>query len=197
MNLKTETLHISPSVRVSPVAIADAAPLAALICENATYLHQFLPKVVTLSSVGACTEHLQHVIDASKEDELFEWHIFADDQLCGAIRLNKIEMGNHKASMGYYIGEKSQGQGLASSSVRAVLGYCFNQLGFNRIELQCTSTNLASQQVAKRLGFTWEGMLRQAELLDGAYADLYVYALLRADYQQQTADSPITAEQAR
>ena len=184
--LKTETLHIFPSVRVSPAAIADAAPLAALIQENAAYLGKFLPKVVTLSSVAACTGHLQYVIDAGEEDELFEWHIYAGDNLCGAIRLNKIEMGNHKASIAYYIGENCQGQGMASSSVRAVIGYCFKELGFNRIELQCTSTNLASQQVAKRLGFTWEGMLRQAELLDGAYVDLYVYGLLREDFLQQS-----------
>ena len=172
-----------------PAAIADAAELASLVTENAAYLKKFLPKVVTLSTVAACTEHLQYVIDAGKEDELFEWHIFSNDKLCGAIRLNKIELQNHKASIAYYIGENCQGQGLASSSVRAVLGYCFNQLGFNRIELQCTSTNLASQQVAKRLGFVWEGMLRQAELLDGAYEDLFVYSLLREDFHVQAASA--------
>ncbi len=161
-----------------------------MIQENAAYLNKFLPKVVTLSTAEACTEHVQYVIDAGKEDELFEWHIFANDKLCGAIRLNKIEMGNHKASIAYYIGESCQGQGLASSSVRAVIGYCFDKMGFNRIELQCTSTNQASQQVAKRLGFTWEGMLRQAERLDGEYVDLFVYGLLREDFHLQAAASP-------
>jgi ribosomal-protein-serine acetyltransferase len=189
VTLKTELLRISPSVKVVPAALADASALARLVQENAAFLNKFLPKVVTLSSVEACTEHLQYVIEAGEQDELFEWHIFANDTLCGAIRLNKIEMGNHKASIAYYIAENCQGQGMASSSVRAVLGHCFDKLGFNRIELQCTSTNLASQQVAKRLGFTWEGMLRQAELLDGEYADLFVYGLLREDFHLQTASA--------
>ena len=167
-----------------PPAVADASALATLVQENAVYLNKYLPKVVTLSTVEACTEHLQYVIEAGHQDELFEWHIFSTGQLCGAIRLNKIEPVNHKASIAYYIGERFQGQGLASASVRAVLDYCFNQLGFNRIELQCTSTNLASQEVAKRLGFTWEGMLRQAELLNGVYVDLFVYGLLREDFQR-------------
>ncbi len=185
VSLKTEPLRISPTVKVVPAALADASALAALVQENAVFLKKYLPKVVTLSSVDACNEHLQYVIDAGKEDELFEWHIFANDKLCGAVRLNKIELGNHKASIAYYIGENCQGQGLASSSVRAVLGYCFEKLGFNRIELQCTSTNLASQQVAKRLGFTWEGMLRQAELLENDYVDLFVYGLLHEDFRLQ------------
>lgn len=145
--------------------------------------------MVTLSSVPACTAHLQHVIEGGTSDELFEWHIFANDKLCGAIRLNKIEPENHKASMGYYIGENCQGQGLASSTVRAVIGYCFDKLGFNRIELQCTSSNMASQKVAKRLGFRWEGMLRQAELLDGEYVDLFVYGLLREEFERHAASA--------
>ncbi|MEJ7808635.1 MAG: GNAT family protein [Telluria sp.] len=176
---------------MSPAAVTDAPALAALIQENTAYLNKFLPKVVTLSSVEACTAHLQYVSNAGKDNELFEWHIFAGDKLSGAVRLNKIEMANHKASIAYYIGENCQGQGLASVSVRAVIGYCFKQLGFNRIELQCTSTNLASQHVAKRLGFSWEGMLRQAELLNGAYADLFVYGLLREDFLLQAASTPV------
>ena len=175
---------------MAPAAVADAPALASLVHENADYLNQYLPKVVTLATEQACIEHLRYVLEAGKEDELFEWHIFAGDKLCGAIRLNKIEMGNHKASIAYYIGESSQGQGLASSCVRAVLAYCFGKLGFNRIELQCTSTNLASQQVAKRLGFTWEGMLHQAELLNGQYVDLFVYGLLRQDFQSQAVALP-------
>ena len=174
-----------------PATIADAAALASLVQENAVYLNTFLPKVASLSTVDACIAHLQYVMEASAQDEVLEWHIFSSDKLCGAIRLNKIEMGNHKASIAYYIGESCQGQGLASSSVRAVLGYCFDKLGFNRIELQCTSANLASQQVAKRLGFTWEGMLRQAELLAGDYHDLFVYGLLREDFHQRAASAPV------
>ncbi|WP_426104949.1 GNAT family N-acetyltransferase [Massilia sp. TSP1-1-2] len=174
---------------MTPVALADAAGLAALIQENTAYLKKYLPKVVTLSSIAACTAHVQHVIEAGQVDELFEWHIFANDKLCGAIRVNKIELENRKASMGYYIGENFQGQGLASASVRAVIGYCFDRLGFNRIELQCTSTNLGSQMVAKRLGFTWEGMLREAELLNGEYVDLFVYGLLRDEFHLKATTS--------
>jgi ribosomal-protein-serine acetyltransferase len=172
-----------------PAAIAHASALASLVQENATYLNKYLPKVVTLSSVEACTWHLRYVLDAGALDDLFEWHIFSGDKLCGAIRLNKIERDHHKASIGYYIGENCQGQGLATSSVHAVLGYCYDKLGFNRIEMQCTSDNLGSQQVAKRLGFIWEGMLHQGELLNGQYVDLFVYSLLREDFHQQVANA--------
>ena len=173
-----------------PAAIADASALAALVQENAAYLKKSLPKVARLTTVEACTAHLRYVVEAAERDEVLEWHISLSGKLCGAIRLNKIDLDNHKASIGYYISESCQGQGLATSSVRAVLAYCFDKLGLNRIELQCGSENLASQQVAKRLGFTWEGMLHQAELIDGAYIDLFVYGLLREDFRLRVAAAP-------
>ena len=173
-----------------PAALADASALAALVQENAVYLNKSLPKVASLTTAEACSAHLRHVIEGSERDEVLEWHISVGGKLCGAIRLNMIDMDNHKASIGYYISESCQGQGLATSSVRAVLAYCFDKLGFNRIELQCGSANLASQQVAKRLGFTWEGMLHQAELLGGEYIDLFVYGLLREDFRVRSAAAP-------
>ncbi len=165
-----------------PVSAADASALALLVQANLAHLQTYLPKVTGLATVEACQRHLQHVIDCGKENEVFEWHIFDNDVLCGAVRLNNIDEENHKASIAYYIGEHHQGKGLATSSVRAVLGYCFTKMGFNRIELKCASANMGSQQVAKRLGFTWEGLLHQAEFLNGAYIDLFVYGLLREDF---------------
>lgn len=165
-----------------PVSAADASALAELVQANISHLHTYLPKVTGLATVEACQRHLQHVIDCGKENEVFEWHIFDNDVLCGAVRLNHIEEENHKASIAYYIGDSHQGKGLATSAVRAVLGYCFTKMGFNRIELKCASTNMGSQQVAKRLGFIWEGLLHQAEFLNGAYVDHFVYGLLKEDF---------------
>jgi ribosomal-protein-serine acetyltransferase len=92
------------------------------------------------------------------------------------------------ASVGYYLGVEHQGQGRATRAVRTVLQFAYQRLGFNRIELKCASTNTASQRVAERLGFGWEGLLRQAELVDGVYLDHFVYGLLRADFEARAAE---------
>jgi ribosomal-protein-serine acetyltransferase len=185
--LKTDNLPVAPGVTVIPVRPGDAAALASLVAENAHYLRTFMPKVVGLSTLAACETYLQSVVAAGAEGTLLEWHIFANERLCGAIRLNHIEQDSHKASIGYYIGEQDQGRGLATSSVRAVLQFAVEKLGFNRIELRCASDNVASQRVAERLGFAWEGLLRQAELVQGEYLDHYVYGLLRADFAASVA----------
>jgi ribosomal-protein-serine acetyltransferase len=179
---KTEPLHVAPAAYASPVMLADAAPLAALVSANLAHLVAYLPQVAALSDQGAAREHLEYAIAAAADGSLHEWHIFAGGELCGAIRVNHIEAGNRKASIAYYLSSSQQGKGLATRSVRAVIAWCFEHLGLNRIELRCASVNLASQSVAKRLGFTWEGMLRQAELLNGSYADHFVYGLLKSEF---------------
>lgn len=187
--LKTDILTVSPEIRLVPVRVSDAAALSTLINENLAHLGQFMTKVVRLNTPQAAQNYLQSVVESNGAGELLEWHIFKDEELCGAIRLNHIEPENHKTSMGYYIGAGHTGQGLATLSVRAVLRFAFEELGFNRVQLKCASTNVASQRVAERLGFSWEGLLRQAELIGGDYVDHFVYGLLRHEFEARIAAS--------
>jgi ribosomal-protein-serine acetyltransferase len=174
---------------VVPARAADATALARLVADNHGHLRTFMPKVTGLQTVSAAEQYLQSVAQQSDAGDLYEWHIFAGERLCGAVRLNHIERDNCKASVGYYLGAQHQGKGLATTSVRKVLQFAFQQLGLNRIELKCASNNVASQRVAERLGFGWEGLLRQAELVDGVYLDHFIYGLLRADFEAREADA--------
>lgn len=180
--LKIERLQVAPGVQLRPVTLADAAPLAALISANMAHLVAFLPQVAGLAHPAAAREHLEYAIGATAEGSLYEWHLFADGVLCGALRVNHIDEANRKAAVAYYLDSSHQGKGLATLSVRAVVAWCFEHLGMNRIELRCASDNLASQSVAKRVGFLWEGMLRHAELLNGCFVDHFVYGLLKEEF---------------
>jgi ribosomal-protein-serine acetyltransferase len=182
VNLKAGILQDSDACRVAPVAFADAPALAQLVRANEAHLRAFLPMVAGLNSLPAAQAHLRHVLDATARGELYEWHIFERDVLCGAVRLNHIEADNRKASIAYYLGAGHQGRGLATAAVGAVLAHGFEVLGLNRLELKCAAGNLASQRLAGRLGFCREGLLRQAECLHGDYVDHHVYGLLRGEF---------------
>ena len=186
VDLKTEILSVTPGIRLLPACVTDAEALVALVSENRHHLATFMPKVVSLGTLDVAQDYLQSVMESNGLGQLLEWHIFSGDVLCGAIRLNHIEIENRKASVGYYLGAQHQGAGLATSSVRAVLKFAYERLGFHRIELRCASDNLPSQRLAERLGFSWEGLLRQTELIDGAYVDHFVYGLLRPDFEARS-----------
>ena len=183
-----DVIEVNPALRAVPVVPADARALAALVDKNLAYLHAYLPAVTALASPGEAEAYLGRAAARVADDEVLEWHIFSDGELCGALRLNRIETDNRKVSVGYYIGADYQGRGIASSALRALLRYAFRILDMNRVELRCVPANLPSVRMAERLGFTREGVLRQAELLDGVFMDHAVYGLLRADFN--ATDSP-------
>ncbi|MDO8039322.1 GNAT family N-acetyltransferase [Janthinobacterium sp. SUN137] len=158
-----------------------AQALATLVAENREHLQAYLPAVVQLDSFGEAQAYLQAACARAASGEVLEWHVFSGTALCGSIRLKDIDTEDRKAKIGYYLGRQFQGRGIASAAVRAVLAHAFGALQLHRIELQCAAGNGASMALAERLGFAHEGVLRQAELLNGVFVDLHVFGLLQAD----------------
>lgn len=66
--------------------------------------------------------------------------------------------------LGYWLDEAYWGKGYMSEAVQAVLNYGFNELQLSLITANCYPHNKRSQQVLKRNGFIYEGILHQAEL---------------------------------
>lgn len=180
--MKTIQLHSGASVAIVPVALAHADMLAALVRDNPAHLGAYLPALAELGSLEAARSHLERAVTRARAGECFEWHLFLEGMLCGAIRLKNIDTGNRKAEIGYFLGSTFGGQGIVTLAVRAVLGHAFATLQLNRIELRCAANNMPSIRVAERLGFTREGVLRQDEWLDGAFVDVHVYGLLRGEF---------------
>jgi ribosomal-protein-serine acetyltransferase len=84
--------------------------------------------------------------------------------------------------IGYWLGESYQGKGLMTGACRALVDYLFSELRLQRIEIRCATSNARSCAVPQRLGFTKEGVLRQAQAFDDHYLDLEVYGLLAEDW---------------
>jgi [ribosomal protein S5]-alanine N-acetyltransferase len=114
--------------------------------------------------------------------------------LVGAIGLHDMTAG-HQAELGYWIGKPYWSQGFCTEASRALLKYAFETLGFNRIHCHHYSRNPASGRVMQKLGMTHEGRRRQHVCKWGKFEDIELYAILKADWQQQqtnrsTCDEP-------
>ena len=176
-----------PGITIVPTMAQHAAALACLVSENVDHLRAYLPKVAQLACEEAARAYLERVSGCDADAALMEWHIFEGTALCGSIRLKEIDHDDRKAAIGYYLGSRFQGKGIATASVRAVLGHAFGPLSLNRIELQCAAGNQSSIALARRLGFTLEGVLREAECLNDVFVDLHSHALLRKEFLQDGA----------
>ncbi len=170
-----------------PAAAAHAPALVQFTRQNSEHLRAFLPAVLELDSLDEATHYLHAMEDGAADGEIREWYLFSDAELCGSIRVKDIDACDRKAKVGYFLGSAFAGKGIMTASLRVILHHCFTTLELNRIELHCAATNSASQAVAQRLGFTREGVLREDEWLNGAFVDIHVYGLLRAEFMGSVA----------
>jgi hypothetical protein len=69
-----------------------------------------------------------------------------------------------------------------TEAVRALLGYAFLDLDMHRIRATVVTANVASAQLLEGLSFQKEGLLRDAQFVNGKFDSLFSYALLQSEW---------------
>jgi ribosomal-protein-serine acetyltransferase len=67
---------------------------------------------------------------------------------------------------------------------KQIIQVAFEEWGIERAVIQCGVENHRSSAVARRLGFTLEGIARHAQFLNGEFIDLEVYSQLRSEWRR-------------
>ncbi|MEU7639000.1 GNAT family N-acetyltransferase [Streptomyces sp. NPDC039016] len=63
-----------------------------------------------------------------------------------------------------------------------LMSYVFDELGYRRYEWKCDSLNAPSREAALRLGFTFEGVFRQAVVYKGRSRDTAWYSVVDSEW---------------
>lgn len=75
---------------------------------------------------------------------------------------------------------------LGTEAMWLLLQYAFEQ-GYRRLEWKCDSMNVASRRAAERLGFTWEGCLRQKLVRKGRTRDSDQLSIIDSEWPARDA----------
>lgn len=86
---------------------------------------------------------------------------------------------SHSAEVGYWLGRKYWGQGIATEALIQMTKWAFGALGIERVTLQVYEWNPASMRVAEKAGFVFEGLQRRAVKKQGQSVDVRLYAKLK------------------
>src|SRR5580658_2772045 len=98
---------------------------------------------------------------------------------CGYTRWNQE---NRFAVIGYDLASAYWRRGLMTEAVTAVLRFGFGRMTLNRVEATVHAGNTATAELLSRLGFTCEGRLRGRVLHRGAFHDVDMFGITRADW---------------
>ncbi|MEP7256212.1 MAG: GNAT family protein [Ferruginibacter sp.] len=159
-----------------------AEPLFNLINDNRNYLKEWLPWVDNMQAVENAKNYIAHCIYQAAEKTDFSYGIMYEKKMVGRIGMHHINPQNKIGEIGYWLADGLQGRGIVTKCCKALINYGFTDLDLNRIEIKCATRNDKSRTIAEKLKFKQEGILRQAELLNGEFIDLYLYAMLKDEW---------------
>jgi RimJ/RimL family protein N-acetyltransferase len=111
----------------------------------------------------------------------FQTAIIDHGHIVGMVGFHGISWQHRSTSIGYWLAESAQGHGTMTDAVRALVDYAFGTWRLHRVEIRAGVDNMRSRAIPERLGFTQEGVAREAELVGGRYVNQVVYATLATD----------------
>lgn len=121
----------------------------------------------------------------TQRDSLF-WCLIlqGEHSMIGECIYWNFDPGFHCAEIGYELHPAFWNQGIMSETLSAVLAYGFNELGLHRIEANPLAENEPSCRLLLKLGFKFEGNLRQRHFFRGRFEDQLYYGLLKEEWQK-------------
>jgi RimJ/RimL family protein N-acetyltransferase len=102
-------------------------------------------------------------------------------EIVGSASLFTHERHN-KAELGYWIAHREWGKGYATEATSEMVKFAFETMKLHRLEANHLVRNPSSGRVIEKLGFRYEGLLRESYLKDGSYEDLKYYGFLASEY---------------
>ena len=148
------------------------------------------PEVTQFYDCEAVRDHDETKVFVTRFESWFEngfgfrWGITMKDApaVIGTCGLFYWHKPYQLATLGYELAQPWHRQGLMTEALAPVLAYGFGHMELNRVGATVHTGNAPSIATLEGLGFRREGLLRQAQFVNGRFDDLYAYALLREEW---------------
>lgn len=108
-------------------------------------------------------------------------HIFAiifESKPVGAIGIHpQTDIMRKNAELGYWLGKKYWGKGIITEAVQQIIPVAFRLYDITRLYARTFGSNLASQKVLMKAGFTKEASISKSFFKNGRFEDEIIYAI--------------------
>jgi RimJ/RimL family protein N-acetyltransferase len=115
------------------------------------------------------------------------------DELLGTVVLHSLDERHEHAEVGFWVLESARGRGVGTEAVGLMVDFAFSALGAHRVEMITLPALPHIEPVralARRLGFTEEGVLRQRNFERGRRHHVLMLAVLEDDWRFPPPDAP-------
>ena len=163
-----------------------AEALNDLIEQNFDHIKEWSAWLKDDRSIDNSRLFIKHNLKRFAENEGYGIGIWYKNELAGQIEYNYLDWNNRKTELGFWLGKSFQGKGVVTKSCRVLIDHAFNELKLNKVEMHCGTENRKSRRIAEKLGFTEEGIIRQAGWLHDRFVDYVIYGMLASEWRDKT-----------
>ncbi len=104
----------------------------------------------------------------------FAYAVENDGTHIGGIGLHLSD--EHKAEVGYWLGEKYWGNGYMTKALKQILDFGFNELKLVRITAHIFEGNIPSEKLLGRCGFEYEGFMKKMYYKNNEFLNSKLFA---------------------
>lgn len=176
-----------------------------LLAGNKVKLARFKEEDLHIMEQWYQDEEFMQLMDASPafprtEEELKEWYIkkhkeygdylfsvrtIESGDLIGFVALDSIDWTNRNAWLALGIGDKANwNKRYGQEMLVLALGFAFNELNLNRIQLSVFENNKRAIAAYEKCGFQHEGAHREYLQRNGKTEDMLLFGVLRREWKE-------------
>jgi ribosomal-protein-serine acetyltransferase len=143
--------------------------------------HIGLADVVT--DLASARAFLQSYADKAATDTGRIYGIWAGGVLLGGVLFRTMDVPSGVAEAGCWLEPAGTGRGLVTRACRVIIDWAVEERGLHRIEWQVAAANAPSIAVARRLGMSRDGVLRESYVRHGTRVDIEVWSVLAPEWR--------------
>lgn len=183
-----QQLSIEQRVTIRRLDVADAPALASMNLRNRADIERVSPpQPADVYTDGGQAARITSILREAGNGLRLDWTIRVDGALAGDISLHAIHRGPlQTANVGYTVDAAFRGLGVATAALRLVVAHSFEELRLHRIDAGAMPSNLGSQRVLEKAGFTRVGVMRRYLFVADTWQDHVLYELVGPDFVPPT-----------
>ncbi len=164
--------------------VGDGKAMNQAILESLAELNPWMPWAREAPTVDDSEENIRRAVAKWQTREDLRLQLFLKDghTFVGGSGLHRIKWDVPRFEIGYWIRSSMARRGYMTEAVAAIEQFAFQALGARRVEILVDARNERSWRIPERLGFPFEGVLRNHERdHHGRLRDTRVYGRTRPD----------------
>ncbi|MEV6993599.1 GNAT family protein [Streptomyces sp. NPDC093228] len=151
------------------------------------FVTEHIPFGAGATDVASAREILQSYADKRAADGGSLHGLWLEGKLVGGVLFRVFDAAGGTCEVGCWLEPDGTGRGLVTRAMRVLIDWAIDERGIQRVEWYASSANIPSINVARRLGMSRDGVLRQRFLYRGVRQDTEVWSVLAPEWRAARA----------